>query len=104
MQLASLTIRPLGHTALPVCRWLYATTKRTDWKFVVVSNLLARAEVSFGVNNDLRLVRNLNDLSIAIWFAAVVDEARQIALRPWHRERLVYVVRDHHSGLTATKS
>lgn len=54
--------------------------RRTDWEFVVVGNLLTRAEVSFGINDNLRLVRNLNDLSIAIRLAAVVNEACQVPL------------------------
>jgi hypothetical protein len=69
---------------------MHAATQRTDWELVIVSNLLAWAEVSFGVNNNLWLVRNLDDLSIAIWFAAVVDEACQITLQPWHSERPVW--------------
>ena len=73
---------PLGtHCVTRLCRWLYATTKRTDWKFVVVSNLLARAEVSFGVNDNFWLVGNLYDLGVAIWLAAVIDEACQVSLQ-----------------------
>eukprot|EP01043_Picozoa_sp_COSAG02_P061593 COSAG02_NODE_8308_length_2623_cov_1.870048_4_plen_72_part_00 len=69
-----------------LCTYVYGAPERTNWKLVVVSDLLTRAEVSFGVNDNLRLVRNLYDLSIAIWFATVIDEACQIPLQPRHSE------------------
>ena len=74
------------HCLTRFCICLYAAPQRTDWKLVVVSDLFTWAEVSFGVNDNLRLVRNLYDLSIAIWFATVIDEACQIPLQPRHSE------------------
>lgn len=49
---------------------------RTDRELVVVGDLFAWVEIPFRVNDNLRLIRDLDDLSIAVRLAAMVDKPR----------------------------